>query len=588
MAHIHGKAVQRGNTRASARHKDVLLRMILPLLLVLLPAGAGLYAFGQNQPWITAVFAVLFIAATLRFEELGLAFSHHFSHSQTNSRSSRIVSKALRQLPNEYHVFHDLHFEGNQLDHAVIGPNGLFLIRTRSHLGNVTASGESLRLNGWPFMLDMLTQCWNLTQKLTRHMDLQYAGGVHPCPVLCFSRASVGIAGPVRGALVVEAGNLVQAILAHDDALPTDRMYVLIDKFAGLVSADTGAEPDDEDERQADRAPQDLLKSNLPVCAGCRHQPSAEEFGLFPGECPKCGRLYSVTPEKSEAHPQAKPQANPSKVLWKPSLLQLGMTFLLIAGCTGYVAHRQGLFDLEHLFIQSRQTADAEPDASDAPSPAVENGPSPAVVAEQTAGAGNETSPPPQADIMTPDARPGTGMTQNEPPSPVYSQSAHNDAPSLPEQALGVNASCATVAHALPNATSKDAQALPSAATAEAQALPNATSKNTDAPSTDTAQGSPAPAATLPEPKAETTQAPPRNPDGSFDKGKLVVTSSRPLVLWFRNQQTCKDFGPFEIKAKSVKDIVLPKGFYSVVYLENGKRRHTTMSFLSDQGQLDF
>ncbi|SFM04667.1 Nuclease-related domain-containing protein [Desulfomicrobium norvegicum] len=584
MAHIHGKAVQSGNTRASARHKDILLRLILPLLLVLMPAGAGLYAFGQNQPWITAIFAVFFIAATLRFEELGLAFSHHFSHSQTNSQASRIVSKALRQLPSEYHVFHDLHFEGNQLDHAVIGPNGLFLIRTRSHLGNVTASGESLRLNGWPFMLDMLTQCWNLTQKLTRHMDLQYAGGVHPCPVLCFSRASVGIAGPVRGALVVEAGNLVQAILAHDDALPADRMYVLIDKFTGLVNADTGSEPGDEDEPQADQAPLASLKSNRPVCAACRHQPSPEEFGLFPAECPKCGRLYAVTPEESETPSPAKPL----KVLWKPSLLQLGMTFLLFAGCTGYVAHRQGLFGLEQLFIQSRQTATAEPEASEALLPAVENGSSPAVVAEQTAGADNETSTPPQADIMTPDPRPGTGMTQNEPASPVYSQSGDNIAPSLPEQALGVNASCATVAQALPNATSEDAQALPSAASAEAQALPKATSKNTDAPSIDTVQGSPAPAATLPKPKAETAQAPPRNPDESFDKGRLVVTSSRPLVLWFKNQQTCKDFGPFEIKAKSVKDIVLPKGFYSVVYLENGKRRHTTMSFLSDQGQLDF
>ncbi|MDY0227521.1 MAG: NERD domain-containing protein [Desulfomicrobium apsheronum] len=569
MAHIHGKAVQSGNTRASARHKDVLLRLILPLLLVLLPAGAGLYAFGQNQPWITAVFAVLFIAATLRFEELGLAFSHHFSHSQTNSQSSRIVSKALRQLPDEYHVFHDLRFEGNQLDHAVVGPNGLFLIRTRSHLGNVTATGESLRLNGWPFMLDMLTQCWNLTQKLTRHMDLQYAGSVHPCPVLCFSRASVGIAGPVRGTLVVEAGNLVQAILAHDDALPTDRMCVLIDKFTGLVSADTGAEPGDEDEPQADHALRDLLKSNLPVCAGCRHQPSAEEFGLFPGECPKCGHLYSFKPDESEVRPRPKPL----KVFWKPSLLQLGMTFLIIAGCTGYVAHRQGLLGLEQLFIQSRQTSDAEPEASEALSPAVENGSSHAVVVEQTAGAGNHTSTPPQADIMTPDPRPDTAMTQNEPASPVYSQSANNTAPSLPEQALAVNTSCATVAQALPNATS-----------AEAQAAPNATSKNTDAPSSDTAQA----AATLPEPKAEAAEAPPQNPEGSFDKGRLVVTSPRSLVLWFRNQQTCKDFGPFEIKAKSVKDIVLPKGFYSVVYLENGKRRHTTMSFLSDQGQLDF
>ena len=65
-----------------------------------------------------------------------------------------------------------------------------------------------------------------------------------------------------------------------------------------------------------------------------------------------------------------------------------------------------------------------------------------------------------------------------------------------------------------------------------------------------------------------------------------MVTASRPVILWFTNQQTFKEFGPYVVSGK--KDILLPKGFYSVVYLENGKHRQTTMSFLSDHGQLDF
>ena len=74
----------------------------------------------------------------------------------------------------------------------------------------------------------------------------------------------------------------------------------------------------------------------------------------------------------------------------------------------------------------------------------------------------------------------------------------------------------------------------------------------------------------------------------SFAQGRLCVTASRSLTLWLRHQQTCKEFGPYEIRAGKVNEIMLPKGFYNVVDLENGKRRQTTMSFLSDQGQLEF
>ncbi|ACU88978.1 nuclease-related domain-containing protein [Desulfomicrobium baculatum] len=563
MAHIHGSAVHSSITRASARRKDILLRLVLPLLFVLMLAAAGLYAFNQNQPWITAFFAVFFIAAILRFEELGLTLSHYLSHSQTNARAAQIVNKALRQLPDEYHVFHNLHFEGTQLDHAVIGPNGLFLIKTRSHLGNITATGESLRLNGWPFLLDMLTHCWNQTQKLTKHLDLQYTGGVRPCPVLCFSRASVGITGPVRAALVVEAGNLVQAILAHDDPLPADKIHVLIEKLSALVSSQTGPRLSATGGLHNDS---DMSRpqpnSNRPICTRCGHQPSLEEFELFSGECPKCGRLYSFIPDESEAAPADQPH----KILWKPSIPQLAVTVLLIAGYTGYIAHRQGLLRMEHMFIQTGQTAGAEPEASVAPAPAARNAAdSPAPMVGQPKNSGNHTSPA-LKDILPSVEASRADAIEGEPASPVFSQS-NDDAASTPEPEPEANSSATAAAHLDVNATSPD----------------------TDAHSGEKHQDAPSPTATLPKPKAEVAgKSLPQSTKESFDQGRLVVTSPRPLVLWFKNQQTCKEFGPFEIKGKSVRDIVLPKGFYSVVYLESGKRRHTTMSFLSDQGQLDF
>ncbi len=568
MAHIHGSAVHSSITRASARRKDILLRLVLPLLFVLMLGAAGLYAFKHSQPWITAFFAVFFIAAILRFEELGLTLSHYLSHSQTNARAAQIVNKALQQLSDEYHVFHDLHFDGNQIDHAVIGPNGLFLIKTRSHLGNITASGESLRLNGWPFLLDMLTHCWNQTQKLTKHLDLQYSGGVHPCPVLCFSRASVGITGPVRAALVVEAGNLVQAILAHDDPLPADKVFLLIEKLSALVSTKTKAPlcatSGLDAVSKSSRSPQPNL--NRPICSKCSHQPSQEEFELFPGECPKCGRLYSFIPDESEA--LATDQTR--KILWKPSIPQLAMTVLLIAGSTGYIAHRQGLLGLEHLFSKKEQTVVAETKAPEAPGAAAKNASdSHIVMTTPSQNEGNHTTPAHQDVTVSGQASGQASVadrTQGEPASPVFSQS-NDEAAATPEPDPETNSSVTVAAHVDANATSPD----------------------TDAHSGKIEQDAPAPTASISKPEPEAGAPPSRqNTEESFDHGRLVVTSPRPLVVWFKNQQTYKEFGPFEIKSKSVRDIVLPKGFYSVVYLENGKRRHTTMSFLSDQGQLEF
>lgn len=571
MAHIHGKTTQGCISQTSAQRKDILLRIIVPLSLVLTLGAAGLFAFRHGQPWVTAIFAIFFIAAILRFEEIGLNLAHYPAHSQTNARAEQIVSKALRELPDEYHIFHNLHFEGNRLDHAVIGPNGLFLIRTRSHVGNVMASGESLRLNGWPFLQDMLTQCWNLTQKLTRHLDLQYAGGVHPCPVLCFSRASVGIGGPVRGTLVVEAGNLVQAILTHDDALPAEKMHVLIDKLSGLVSTETGSQIHDEEERQASHAQQGPAEAAGPICTRCRHQPSREELELCPDECPKCGLLYSFKLDESVSAPQDPP----AKAVWRPSLLQLGVTVVLIAGSAGYVAHRYGLLGLEQPFTKSSQVADAKPEASATPSIPVQNGTSASALAEQPASEGNST--PPQAKNVSTVPAPGNGTAEGETALPVFSQSDYEPTSPATGSDPETNSSVAATPPVLPNATATNTQT-----------LPNATLANTNANAADTARNTTAPAKKDAEPKSDTAKKTPKAPEGSFDKGRLVVTSSRPLVLWFRNQQTYKEFGPFEIKAKSVKDIVLPKGFYSVVYLQNGKRRQTTMSFLSDQGQLDF
>lgn len=553
MAYIYGNAAQGG---ASSRRKDVLLRLVLPLLFVLVLACVALYAFRQQQHWLTAIFAVFFVASVLRFEELGLTVSHYLSHSQTNARAGQVVAKALEELPNEYHVFHDLHFDGGRIDHGVIGPNGLFLIRTSSHLGNISASGESLRLNGWPFLMDVLTGCWNQTQKLTRHLGLHYTAGVRPCPVLCFSRASVGIMGPVRGALVVEAGNLAEAILAHDGDLTTDKMTLLVDKFAELVGVGTENPVCTRHDAPTSTGPQNTApKPNLPACAKCGHKATPLEFELFPGECPKCGRLYGAAREEPET-PQSAASRNS---IWRPGTPQLVMAALLVAAGAGYLAYTRGVTDFRH---------DPAPPSAPAPDQVFAAPAASALPPGQDVDAANRTTPAgPAADTAEQSATAGQSAESQAPAA------ASQDAAMLhPDSPLDAPAE-----EPVPVRDGPQAAAGPTADMAA-----NATAV-TDAPVPDAAPANATTRAAQTPPPADAPAAKAADP---FDQGRLVITSARPVTVWFKNQQTFKEFGPYEIGGK--KDILLPKGFYSVVYLENGKRRQTTMSFLSDHGQLDF
>ena len=52
-------------------------------------------------------------------------------------RGEQIVANYLNKLPNDYSIFNDVKFPGSygNLDHVVIGPNGIFVIETKNYKG---------------------------------------------------------------------------------------------------------------------------------------------------------------------------------------------------------------------------------------------------------------------------------------------------------------------------------------------------------------------------------------------------------------------------------------------------------------------
>ena len=73
-----------------------------------------------------------------------------WEHWYLGMRGELAVTKALQFLPDEYVLLNDLMLptaHGN-IDHFLIGPNGLFVIETKNYSGNVKCNGDQWFFNG--------------------------------------------------------------------------------------------------------------------------------------------------------------------------------------------------------------------------------------------------------------------------------------------------------------------------------------------------------------------------------------------------------------------------------------------------------
>jgi hypothetical protein len=115
-------------------------------------ASAGLFALASSAFAVTSVFRLpaigFFMAAMLLM--LSKTSVRHWSRWSLGRNGESKVTEALKSLPDEYVVLNDIVLpdrKGN-IDHLLIGPNGVFVIETKNYSGFVRCEEEQWFVNG--------------------------------------------------------------------------------------------------------------------------------------------------------------------------------------------------------------------------------------------------------------------------------------------------------------------------------------------------------------------------------------------------------------------------------------------------------
>ena len=202
MTNSHGTAGRIAREMAQHRfRKQAIYAALLFLIAILIFSNLHkVVKFGLPA---VIILAVVVIQVADHLEKKGLHQKKRAKDADRGARAEEVVAERLMDLPDGYHTFHDLAFDGFNIDHVVVGPGGIFLVATKSPAGRVDAKGEVLLLNGAPFIKNILNQTWTQTDQLRDFLKLRTSREWTVKPVLCFSRASVSISKPVKGITVV-------------------------------------------------------------------------------------------------------------------------------------------------------------------------------------------------------------------------------------------------------------------------------------------------------------------------------------------------------------------------------------------------
>ena len=218
MTNSHGIAGKNAREMAQQRYKKVAIYAALLFLIAIL-IFSNLNNFAK-----LGLPAAIFLAVVIKLiadgiEKKGLHVKKRAKDADRGAHAEEVVAEGLMNLPDGYHAFHDISFDGFNIDHVAVGSGGIFLVETKSHSGKVDAKGDTLLLNDKQPLKNFLNQTWSQTYQLREFLKKQTSREWNVKPILCFTRAFVSVRAPVKGISVVNKKYLTTYLLQQQQIL---------------------------------------------------------------------------------------------------------------------------------------------------------------------------------------------------------------------------------------------------------------------------------------------------------------------------------------------------------------------------------
>lgn len=159
------------------------------------------------------------------------------------AKAEREVGRELEKLHKDgFHVFHDwLPEKRGNVDHFVVGPQGVFAIETKGWTGEITCEDGKILRNGRPNLgKDPILQVKGAAADVSRLIAETRSFQTWVNPVLCFSRSDLRCYGTVDGVEVTNVGSLRRVIASGPERYPLQRVRSIsyfLERHLGVVPA---------------------------------------------------------------------------------------------------------------------------------------------------------------------------------------------------------------------------------------------------------------------------------------------------------------------------------------------------------------
>lgn len=120
------------------------------------------------------------------------------------------IGDLLDGLPAGFFVLHHFSLGNGVIEHILVGPKGLFVLKIQSHVGTVSVLGGQIFRNGRSLEMDRelllkaREECRSLQELLARRGITE----LKPLPVIIFLNAVVGVHGAINGVEVMQRNAL--------------------------------------------------------------------------------------------------------------------------------------------------------------------------------------------------------------------------------------------------------------------------------------------------------------------------------------------------------------------------------------------